>query len=59
MVTKDEYNLNHTLNRLNNSGMLPYNKSKALEFYNEKVAQGIKKTSYTYVLRILIELGVE
>jgi len=57
MVTKDEYNLNHTLNRLNNSGMLPYNKSKALEFYNEKVAQGIKKTSYTYVLRILIELG--
>jgi len=57
MVTKDEYNLNHTLNRLNNSGMLPYNKSKALEFYNEKVAQGIKKTSYTYVLRILVELG--
>lgn len=57
MVSKDEYNLQFTLNRLSNSPMLAHNKRKIQEYFNEKVAQGIKKTSYSYVLRILIELG--
>jgi len=54
MVSKDERDLEFTLNRLSNSPMLAHNKRKIQEYFNEKVAQGIKKTSYTYVLRILI-----
>lgn len=54
---KDEYNLAYTLNRLANSSMLEHNKGKIQEYFNEKVAQGVKKTSYSYVLRTLIDLG--
>ena len=57
MVTKDDYNLNYTLKRLKNSSMLPHNRRKATEYYEEKIAQGARKISYSYVLRILIELG--
>ena len=58
MVSKDEYNLEFSLNRLKNCSMLAYNKSKVLEYFEEKVARGVKKTSYSQVLRILIELGL-
>ncbi len=57
MVSKDVHNLEFTLNRLANSPMLAYNKGKISEYFEEKAAQGVKKTSYYYVLRILIELG--
>jgi integrase len=57
MVTKDDYNLNYTIERLKNSSMLPHNRRKATEYYEEKIAQGARKISYSYVLRILIELG--
>ncbi len=57
MALKDDYNLEYTLKRLKNSSMLACNKSRVLEYFEEKVARGIKKTSYTPVLRILIELS--
>jgi integrase/recombinase XerD len=57
MVSKDVSNLEHTLKRLHNSHMLPHNKDKIFEYFNEKVANGVKKTSYAFVLRVLIRLG--
>jgi len=57
MRTKDEHSLKLCIEKLSNSPMLPHNKSKILEYYNEKVANGVKKTSYICVLRILRRLG--
>ncbi len=57
MKTKDEYSLEFYLKKLSNSAMLPYNKRKIQEYYNEKIANGVKKTSYILVLRIMTRLG--
>jgi len=57
MNTKDNYNVESALKKLANSRLLPYNKRKVLEYFEEKVAQGVKKTSYPYVIRILVRLG--
>lgn len=54
---KDLESLNHYLEKLNNSPMLPHNKTKILEYYNEKVANGVKKISYTSVIRTLTLLS--
>lgn len=58
MNIKDIYNVESALKKLANSSMLPYNKAKIREYFDEKVAQGVKRTSYPYVLRILIRLGI-
>src|SRR4030042_4051278 len=57
MNPKDIYNVEAALKKLANSPMLPYNKAKVRQYFDEKVAQGVKRTSYPYVLRILIRLG--
>ena len=57
MYTKDEHSLELVLKKLENSPMLPYNKSRILDYYNEKIANGVKKISYIPVIRILTRLA--
>ena len=57
MQPKDEHSIKLVLEKLEKSPMLPHNKRKIKEYFDEKVANGVKKTSYTSVVRILTRLA--
>lgn len=58
MFSKQEKLVDSSLKKIQDSAMLPYNKSKILEYYNERTAKGVKRISNLPVFTVLFSLGL-